>query len=61
MKKENEAIKDRITGDIRNIFDQEKEDYSKPVKAEIILNMKVMEIEIMHYQLKNISLKLDHT
>ena len=51
----------RITGDIRNIFDQEKEDYSKPVKAEIILNMKVMEIEIMHYQLKNISLKLDHT
>ena len=61
MKKENEAIKDRITGDIRNIFDQEKEDYSKPVKAEIILNMEVMEIEIMHYQLKNISLKLDHT
>lgn len=32
LKKENEAIKDRIIRDIRNVFEQEK-DYHKPVRV----------------------------
>ena len=32
LKKENEAIKDRLTRDIRVLFDQE-EDYYKPVRV----------------------------
>ena len=33
LKKENEAIKDRIIRDIRNLFQMEKEDYYKPVSV----------------------------
>ena len=33
MKKENEAIKDRIIRDIKNLFEQEKEDYYKQVRV----------------------------
>ena len=33
LKKENETIKDRIIRNIINLFDQEKEDYYKPVRA----------------------------
>ena len=33
MKKENEAIKDRIIKDMRNLFEQEKEDYYKPIRV----------------------------
>ena len=45
-----------IIRDIRDLFKQKKEDYYKPV---IILNMKATEIEIKHYHLKNISIKID--
>ena len=64
LKKENEALKDRIIRNIRNLFEQE--DYYKPVRvcsfwSKIILNMKVTVIEIKHYQMKNILIKLEHT
>ena len=57
--------KDRIIRDIRKLFKQEKEDLNKTITAgnfrtEIILNMKATEIEIKHYQWKNILIKLSH-
>ena len=66
LKKENEAIIDRVFRDIRNLFEHEEQDYYKPVEhvifgATIILNMKVTVIEIKHCQLKNISMMSDHT
>ena len=63
--KENKVIKDIILRDIRNYFENEEEDnYYKPVRqmmfgATIILNEIVTMIEIKHYQLKNILIKLD--
>ena len=33
LKKENKAIKDRITRDIRNIFEHEEDDYYKHVRV----------------------------
>ena len=32
-KKENEAIKERVIRDIRNLFENEEEDYYKPVQV----------------------------
>ena len=64
--KETKAIKDRILRDIKNLFEhEEKENYYKPVRVSnfgviIILNTKVSMIEIKHYQLKNILVKLNH-
>ena len=67
QEKETKAIKDRILRDIKNLFEHEKEEenYYKQVRVSkfgvtIILNMRVMMIEIKHYQLKNILIKLDH-
>ena len=67
QEKETKAIKDRILRDIKNLFEHEKEEenYHKQVRVSkfgvtIILNMRVMMIEIKHYQLKNILIKLDH-
>ena len=65
LKKEREAIKDKIVRDIRNLLEHEEEDYYKPVRVinfwrTVIINMKVMVIKIKHYQLKNILIKLDH-
>ena len=65
LKKESEAIKDKIVRDIRNLLEHEEEDYYKPVRVinfwrTVIINMKVMVIDIKHYQLKNILIKLDH-
>ena len=50
-------IKERIIRDIRDLFEEEKEDYYEPV---IILIMKIMGIEREHYHLKNILIKIDH-
>ena len=66
MKKENEAIKDRIIRDIRNLFKHEEEDCYEPVRevifgVTVILKMKAVVIEIRNYHLKNIFTKLDHT
>ena len=65
LKKESEAIKDKIVRDIRNLLEHEEEDYYKPVRVinfwkAVIINMKVMVIEIKLYQLKNILIKLGH-
>ena len=65
LKKETKPIKNKIIRYIR-ILEHEKVDYYKPVSisslwSNILLNIKVMAIELKHYQLKNILIKLDHT
>ena len=65
LKEENEAIKERVVRNIRNFFEYE-EDYYKLIRlgnfwSNIILNMKVMNIEVKHYQLENILIKLEQT
>ena len=65
LKEENEAIKERVVRNIRNFFEYE-EDYYKLIRlgnfwSKNILNMKVMVIEVKHYQLENILIKLEHT
>ena len=66
LQKETKAIKDVILRDIKNLFEHdEEENYYKPaelvfVGVTIILNMKVIVMEIKHYQLKNILIKLDY-
>ena len=64
LKKENKAIKNRIVRDIRNLVEHE-EDYYKPLRVGNSLSNNYIEyesivIEIKHYHLKNISIKLDH-
>ena len=51
LKLENETIKDKVIRDIKTLFKQQKEDYYKLVRVGnfIILNMKVMVIEIKPY------------
>ena len=65
LKEENEAIKERVVRNIRNFFEYE-EDYYKLIRlgnfwSKNILNIKVMVIEVKHYQLENILIKLEHT
>ena len=67
LEKENKAIKDIILRNIRNLFENEEEENYKSVRksfvfflVKIILNIKVMMIEVKHYQLNNILIKLDH-
>ena len=67
LEKESEEIKDTILRDIRNLFEQEEEEsYYKPARVSnffgvtIILNTKVKVIEIKHYRLNNILIKLDY-
>ena len=67
LKKEIKAIKSRIFRDTRNLFEHEEEgNYYKSLRVTnfgetIILNINVKVIEIKHYQLKNILIKLDRT
>ena len=54
VKKENEAIKDKIIRDIKSLFEQQEEHYYKPVRVLIfgiiiILKMKEVVIEIKTY------------
>ena len=64
IKNENEQIKGRIIRYIKNLLEQEGEDY-EPVRVTIIVtivsNMKVMLIEMKPYQSMNSLLKLNHT
>ena len=65
LKEENEAIKERVVRNIRNFFEYE-EDYYNLIRlgnfwSNNILNMKVMVIEVKHYQLENILIKLEQT
>ena len=58
-----ERIKDKIISDIRFLFESNKEDYYQVIVmllAAITVSMKVMVIEIKHYQLMNILMKLNH-
>ena len=58
-----ERIKDKIISDIRFLFESNKEDYYQVIVmllAAITLSMKAMLIEIKHYQLMNIFMKLNH-
>ena len=66
IKNKNDALKDRIITDIRNVFEYEEEHYYNPVIvgnfwSNNYINMKVTVIEIKYYQLKNILTKLYHT
>ena len=45
IKKENEAIKDRIIRDIKNIFGMEEEDYYKPVRVDNFYSNNYVEYE----------------
>ena len=60
MRKENEAIKDRIIRDNKDLFEHNEGNYFKETSfgVTIILNTKVTVIKIQHYQLKNILIKL---
>ena len=65
LKKINKAIKEKIIRDIKNILGHEEEEYYKAVRignfgVTITLNMKVTVIEIKHYQLEIILIKIDH-
>ena len=64
LRKENEAIKDRIIRDFRNLFSRKNiltnQQEQVVLRATTILHMKVTEIEVKHYQLNNIFIKLDH-
>ena len=44
--KTNKEMNDRILRDIRNLFEHEEENYFKPVRVTIILNMKLNVIQI---------------
>ena len=57
LKKENKASKNRRIRDIRKLYEDEEHFFW----VTIILNMTILMIEIKHYQLKNILIKLDHT
>ena len=66
LKKENEAIKDSVIRDIRNFFEHEEEDFYKPVTVDSFQSINYIELKsngdkIKPYQLKKISMKLDHT
>ena len=66
LKKENEAIKDRIIRDIRYLFEHEEEDYCKPVRvgnfwSNTYIEYESNEIEINPYQWKYILIKLYHS
>ena len=64
--KEAKEIKDRVLRDMNNLFKHEEEKrYYKPVRVNNFwsnnyINMKVTAIQIKHYQLKNILIKLGH-
>ena len=59
LEKETKAIKDRILRDINNLFEHEEEE-KVIFGVTIILNTKVTAIEVKHYQLKYILIKLVH-
>ena len=56
LKKENEAIQDRIIKDIKKLFEQE-EDYCKPVKEGKFYSNNYFEYESNGYRNKTLSIK----
>ena len=57
MKKENKAIKDRIIRVIKNLFEQEKEDYYKAVRAGNFCSRNYIEYESNCDRNKTMSMK----
>ena len=57
LKKENEAIKDRIIKDIRNLFEHEEEDYYNPLTAVNFCRNNYIECESNGDRNKTISFK----
>ena len=45
LKKENEITKDRVIGDIENLFENEEEDYCKPVRVDDFWSNNCVEYE----------------
>ena len=58
LEKETKVVKDRILRDAKNLFELEEENYYKLVGVNNFGVTTV--IDIKHYQLKNILIKLDH-
>ena len=56
-KKENEAIKDRVIRDIRNLFEHEEEDYYKPVTVGNFWSNNYIEYESCSDRNKTLSVK----
>ena len=61
LKKEKEAIRNKIIRDIRNIFEHEEENFGKPEKVDTFWSNNYIEYESKEEYLNNILIKLDHT
>ena len=64
-KKKEKSIKDKVLRYIRTLLESNEEDYYKPVKIGnalmiIMLNIKIMEIKIKPFQLKNTLIRSGH-
>ena len=57
MKKENEATKCRMVGDIRNLFGQKKEDYYRPVRVGNFWSRNYIEYESNNDKTKTLSIR----
>ena len=57
LKKENEAIKERIIRDIRTLYEQEEKDYYKSIRAGNFWNNNYVEYEGSGDRNKNLSIK----
>ena len=57
MTKENEAIKDKIIRDMRNLFEHEKGDYYKPVRVDNFCSNNYIEYESNGYRNKMLSVE----
>ena len=57
LKKENEAIKDRIIRDIGTLFEQEEKDYYEPRRVGNFWNINYIEYESSGDRHKNVSVK----
>ena len=57
LKKENEAIKDRIVREIKTLFEQEEKDYYKPIRVDNFWSNNYIEYESSGDENKNLSVK----
>ena len=57
LKKENEAIKDRIVREIKTLFEQEEKDYYKPIRVDNFWSNNCIEYESSGDENKNLSVK----
>ena len=57
LKKKNEAIKDKIIRDIRDLFEKEKECYYKPVRVSDLLSINYIKYENIRHRNKTLSVE----